>query len=129
MSMLSTKNHALMLVAAAIAVIGPLVLLSTQDTTSNDITYRFAAHLAAGRGLLYGTPEAAVTTYPLVPVLLAIASAHLIPAGIILGIVARMCCAVLLAHLVSTPGNPSFADRSRAIAGISFDLVSLPWPT
>src|SRR5260370_30093354 len=102
MFMLSTKNLALML-TAAIAVIGPVLFLPMQDSAANYITYRFAAHFAAGRGLLYGTPETAVTTYPLVPVLLAVASARQPVAGFILGIIARLACALLLIRLVSIP--------------------------
>src|SRR5258708_33319533 len=108
MFMLSTKTLGLLL-AAAIAVIGPLLFLPMQDSAANYITYRFAAHLAAGRGLLYGTPETAVTTYALVPVLLALASPHLPVAGLILGIIARLACAVLLIRLVSPPENMQIA--------------------
>lgn len=133
--MLSSKNPALLLavtiatITIAIAVIGPLALLPMQDTTVNFITYRFAAHLATGRGLLFGTPNPAVTMFPLAPVLLVTTAANLPIGGVVLGVIARLACAVLLGRLTGNAENPPFVDSKGVLAGLCFVLASLLWPS
>jgi len=56
-----------------IAFLSLLALITTYESDANFVLYRIATNFAAGRGLLYGTDTAAVSAYPLIPVLLGVA--------------------------------------------------------
>ncbi len=72
MSKVTSSRFAPLLVLVA-AAFGWIVLRRTFVTDANFVAYRFAANLIAGRGLVYWTPAPAVSTYPLVPYILALA--------------------------------------------------------
>ncbi len=78
----------------------------THEADANFVVYRFASNLQAGRALVYGTPAPAVSTYPLVPALLALIAlpgTSLPTLGAVLSILATAVGAFCLSRLVSAP--------------------------
>jgi len=119
---LTYRSLALPMLYLALAAILWLIVGRAHKPDANFVVYRFAANLAAGRGLVYWTPGAVISTYPLVPVLLALLALVGMPlpvAGGILSIGAAATGALCLARL---------CDDDWA-AGAAFLLVIMVQPS
>ncbi len=119
---LTVADRLLPLLILALAGIGWLALGRVYEPDANYVVYRFAANLAAGRGLVYLTPDPAVSTYPLVPALLAIPARLGIPlpvAGGILSILAITSGALFLIRLTN----------NQWIAGVAYTIVTVAQPS
>ncbi len=111
------SSFALYLILAGI---GLIVLSQWLANDANYVLFRFAAHLANGHGLNYLIPDSAVTTYPLVPVLLAPFANISLPTGVwLLCTVAIAVGAVFMVRLTA----------SRWMAGTAYILASLIYPS
>jgi hypothetical protein len=97
----------------------------THEADANFIAYRFASNLHAGRALLYGTPAPAVSTYPLVPSLLALIALpgiSLPTLGAVLSILATAVGAFSLSRLVNA-GRWGGIAYVIAVAGLPSPVV------
>jgi len=115
-------DRLLPLLILILAWIGWLALGRVYEPDANYVTYRFAANLAAGRGLVYLTPDPAISTYPLVPTLLAIPARLGVPlpaAGGILSILAITVGALFLIRLTN----------NQWVAGIAYATVTAAQPS
>jgi hypothetical protein len=110
------------LLYAALAGIGWIALGGSHGADANFVAYRFAANLLGGRGLVYWTPGPAVSTYPLIPSLLALLGLSGAPFTILGGLIsvaATVVGAIFLARLVG----------GRWLVGIAYILATLAWPS
>ncbi len=114
---MSKAGRFLPLLYLLIAGIGWIAWGRTHEADANFVTYRFASNLLAGRGLLYWSPDPAISTYPLVPLLLSLlglTGAPMPGLGGVISIVAPAVGAFFLTRLV---GN-------RWAAGIAYVLLT-----
>ncbi len=106
-----------------LAGIGWIAFGRLYQVDANFVAYRFAANLLAGRGLVYWTPDPAVSTYPLVPALLALltrlSGASLPLVGSLVGAVTAAAGGVYLIRL----------SGDRWIAGTAYILATAALPS
>jgi hypothetical protein len=103
----------------------------SHEADANFIAYRFASNFYAGRALVYGTPAPVVSTYPLVPVLLALIALPGIslPAlAAVLSILATAVGAFFLSRLVNAPrwGGIAYVIAAAALPSpVALSMLAL----
>jgi hypothetical protein len=119
LSILPQKPLPRFLLCLFLSALGLLALLYSYESDANFVTYRFASNWSAGRGLIYWTTGPDVTTYPLVPLLMALPRVDVQPVGGFLSLLAIATGALFLMRLA----------EDRWIAGLAYILASVMQPS